>query len=232
MKKITLLFLVILFVATYTLHAQKTFAGVIQFEMKFEGSDDPNLISSIEDFDIITTILGNKIKTAIKPNEMVELTQIWDGDKGTFITVFEMTGLGKLYKKWDQEQYKEKIKYNENSFSYKNEYKDILGYKCQKVVVTTTNLEDDAQTETVLYVTKDIGSPKINGAQFAGLEGYPLMVFNPTEQHCEGCGIATQAVKITPKQKIKDVEFLLPADAKNIEDEPDLKEMFKGLFDD
>jgi hypothetical protein len=80
-----------------------------------------------------------------------------------------------------------------------------------------------------LYVTKEIGSAKINGDDLPGLEGYPLMSFTPTEQYCEGCAIVQKAIKITPK-KIKDVDFLLPSDAKNIEDDPEMKEMLKGAF--
>jgi len=225
MKKIALLILVILFTAVYTVHAQKAFVGEITFEMKLEGTDDPNLLSNMENIVSTVSILGNKSKSVIKPNEMVEVTQIWDGDKGTASIVYEITGMGKYYKKWDAEQHKEKIKFSDFSFNYENEFKDILGYKCQKVVVTTTNLEDDSQTETILYVTKEIGTSKLNGEDFPGLEGFPLFSSQPMLHICEECTLVFKAIKIAPK-KIKDVDFLLPSDAKNIDDDPELKQMF------
>jgi len=229
MKKLTLLFLSILFCATYTLRAQKTFSGEIVFETKIEGTDDPNLLSSLENFFTTVSILGNKSMSVMKL-EGISITQVWDGDKGTAARVVEITGMGKFYKKWNAEQHKEKLRLSEFNFSNKDEFKDILGYKCQKVVATTTNLEDDSETEVVLYVTKEIGGAKLNGANLPGLEGFSLMTLMPLSEHCDECTLTTVAIKITPK-KIKDVLFLLPDDAKNIDDDPDLREMLKGLFE-
>ena len=119
MKKIALLFLSILFFATYTLQAQKTFTGEIRFETKMEGTDDPNLSSSIENLINTVSILGNKSKTVTK-SDMATATQIWDGDKGTFAVVIEVLGMGKFYKKWDAEQQKERMKFSDFNYSYEN----------------------------------------------------------------------------------------------------------------
>jgi len=229
MKKITLLFLSILFFATYSIQAQKTFSGEISFETKIEGTDDPNLLASEESLTRTIAILGNKSKTVLKPNDMVAITQVWDGDKGTASVVIEITGMGKYYKKWNAEQHKDKFKLSDFSYSYENDYKTICDYKCQKVVVTVMNLEDDSQTEFTLYVSKDFGTPKLNGDQFIGLEGYPLMVIQALPEYCDECAAVMQATKITSK-KIKEVDFLLPDDAKSIDENPELKEMLKSLF--
>ena len=229
MKKIALLFLVILFTASCSLQAQKTFTGEITYKMSLEGTDDPNLIAGFESITPIITILGNKSKTVIKPNESFAITQTWDGDKGTSSVVVEITGMGKYFKKMDAEQVKNKIKFNDYKYRYENEFLDILGYKCQKVNVTITNLEDDTQTEKILYVTKDIGTAKLNGEEYPNLEGYPLRIVSSSKMLCEECEEVIFATKITPK-KIKPVDFLLPSDAKNIEEAPELKEMLKGLF--
>jgi GLPGLI family protein len=223
MKKIALLFLIILFAATYSLQAQKAFSGEIRFETKLDGTDDPNLLASGETQIINVLILGNKSKTTVK-NEMVAFDQVWDGDKGTSAFVIEITGMGKYYKKTTAEEKNEKMKLKDFSFTYEDDYKTICGYKCQKVVVTVTDLEDDSTTEIILYVTKEIGTSKLNGEQLPGLEGFPLMTKVPLEQHCEGCFSVMEAIKITPK-KIKEVDFLLPSDAKNLDDSPEIKEM-------
>jgi len=225
MKKIAFLILSVLLIATYSLQAQKSFSGEIHVQMKLEGTDDPNLLSSFESLTQTISILGNKSKSVLKPNEMLSYTQIWDGDKGTASVVYEVTGMGKFYKKWDTEQHKDKLKFSDFSFSYENEYKTICDYKCQKVVVTITNKEDDSSTEVTLYVSKEIGGAKLNGDQFIGLEGYPLMAIQPMKEYCDECVLVMEAIKITQK-KIKDVDFLLPDDAKNIDDNPELKEMF------
>jgi len=225
MKKITLLFLSFLFLATYSLQAQKQFAGEIQFKTKIEGTDDPNLLANVEDQSIVISILGNKSKMFFN-NEMVSVTNIWDGDKETGFFVIEIMGMGKYYKKTTPEELKDKMKFLLHSFDYQNEFKEICGYKCQKVVATVTNLEDDSTTETIFYVTKEIGAAKINNNEYPGLEGFALMIMNPLPQFCDECMQTMEAVKITPK-KIKDVDFLLPSDAKNIEDNPELKEMLR-----
>jgi len=228
MKKLALLFLTILFFATYTLHAQKSFSGEIVFETRIDGTDDPNLLSSLETVIMSVSILGNK-SMSVNKFEGAAFTQIWDGDKGTSITLVEITGMGKFYKKWDAEQHKEKLKFSEFDFSYEDEFKEILSYKCQKVVVTTTNLEDDSQTEIILYVTKEIGSAKLNNDNLPGLDGFPLLMLVPVNEYCDGCAQVMEAIKITPK-KLKDVDFLLPSDAKNIEEDPEMKEMLKQIF--
>jgi len=226
MKKLTLLFLSILFCATYTLQAQKAFSGEIVFETRIEGTDDPNLLSALENVTTTVSVLGNKSMSVMKL-EGITMAQVWDGDKGTAAQVVEITGMGKFYKKWNAEQHKERLKLNEFSFSYKDEYRDILGYKCQKVVVTITNLEDDSESEKILYVTKELGTAKLNGADLPGLDGFPLITLTPLREYCEECAMTMVATKITQK-KIKEVDFLLPDDAKNIDDDPDLREMFKG----
>ena len=230
MKKTALLFLVILFTVTYSLHAQKTFAGEVKFETKIDGTDDPNLLVSAESRTQVVSILGNKFKMVMKPHEMVGITQVWDGDKGTSYVLIELTGMGKFFKKWNAEEHKNKMKFSDFSYQYENEYKTICDYKCQKVIATVTNLEDDSQVEYTLYVAKEIGTSKINGSQFVGLEGFPLMTIQSLKEYCDDCVAVEQATKITPK-KIKEVDFLLPDDAKSIEDaEPELKEMLKGAF--
>jgi len=228
MKKLVLLFLTILFFATYTLQAQKSFSGEIVFQTKIEGTDDLNLLSNFENIFTTVSILGNKSKSVTK-FEGINITQVWDGDRGTAFSLIELMGMGKFYKRWDAEQHKERLRFSDFDFSYEDDFKDILGHKCQKVIVTITNLEDDSQVEVILYVTKDIGTAKLNGEQFPGLEGYPLMQIASIEQYCDGCTQVMEAIKITPK-KMKDVDFLLPNDARNIDDDPEMKDMLKGIF--
>jgi len=229
MKKLSFLFLVILFSASYSLHAQKQFSGEIIFESKIGGTADPILLATSENFTQTVTIIGDKSKAVMKPNEMVAVTQVWDGEKETNFVVIEITGMGKYYKKWTPAQMKEKLNLKDFNYSYEDDFKTICDYKCQKVVVTATNLEDNSQKEITLYVTKEIGTPKLNGDNFIGLKGYPLMAITPIDDYCEGCVQITEAVKITPK-KIKDADFTLPDDAKNIDDNPELREMLKGAF--
>ena len=224
MKKITFLLFIIFFVTVFSLQAQKQFSGEIRFQTKLVGTTDPNLLASmdIQFFDV--SILGNKSKTVFK-NEMLSVANIWDGDKEIANMVIEVTGMGKYYKKWTTEQWKDKLKFSKFSFQYENDFKTICDYKCQKVVVTITNLEDDSTEEQIYYITKEIGSSKLNG-EMPGLEGYPLMVMSLAEELCEGCYRTLEAVKITPK-KLKEVDFLLPSNAKSIDESPELKQMLR-----
>ncbi|MDR2972037.1 MAG: hypothetical protein LBU83_08935 [Bacteroidales bacterium] len=231
MKKITLLLLFALLLATFALHAQKQFSGVIRFQTKMEGTDNPNLISSVETQTIDVSILGNKAKSVIVIEEPVpiSMTNVWDGDKETSYFVIEITGMGKYYIKWNSEQVKDRNKFKEFKYSYEDDFKTICDFKCQKVTVTITNLEDDSQSEQILYVTKEIGTAKINGSEYPNLEGYPLLLMSPLEDFCEECWGVTEATKITTK-KIKDVDFLLPDDAKNIDENPELKEQLQNML--
>jgi hypothetical protein len=225
MKKVTLL-LFVLFTLTCSIQAQKQFMGEIQFKTKIEGTDDPNITSSVDNMVTTTiSILGNKSKMInnVEGGGYV-ITMIWDGDKEVSIFVIEITGMGKFYKKTTAEEHRNKAKLQDVSYNYVNEFKEICGYKCQKVVVTQTNLEDDSTQEVILYVTKEIGGTKTN-EDYPGLDGFPLLTKTPMNQYCEGCVLSVEATKVTAK-KIKDVDFLLPDDAKNIDDDPELKQMF------
>ena len=228
MKKITLLLLSVLLIATYTLKAQKQFAGEIQLKMKIEGTDDPNLLSGLglDNMTSVVSVLGNKSKVVQTIEGMYSMTLIQDGDNETNTIIIEAMGMGKYYKKTTTEELKEKNKFLDYSYKYIDEYKEVCGYKCQKVIGTVTNLEDDSNTETIYYVTKEIGGSKINNvSEHLGLEGFPLITLTPMPQFCDECMMSLEAIKITPK-KIKEVDFLLPSDAKNLDDEPELKEMF------
>lgn len=228
MKKLTLLIAAFLVSLSFTLQAQKSFVGEILIKTTLKGTDDPNLLGALDAHEYSATILGNKQKITIK-SEQGELVQMIDMDKNTFTFFIEINGLGKFYKRVPIEKLTDRIKNIDFKYTYHDEFKTILDYKCQKVTVIATNLEDDVEEITEMHVTKEIGNANLNVTEYRGLEGTALLINKAAPEICETCVMVIEAYKITPSKKLKEVDFLLPDDAQNIDDNPELLEMFGDM---
>ena len=232
MKKITVLLLAVFVGLTTLSSAQKQFSGVIKSSYKIEGTDDPNILSQIPS-EVETIVLGNKSKT-VANFEGGASTIIMDGDKKTQTIIFELNGLGKYFIVVDEEKVKEKLKNTDLKYDYKDEYMTIAGYKCQKVIITAIDLETDEEQMATAYVNKDINSTDAhNFAQYPGLMGYTFRVESPIGEGYENAVQIVEIKEINTAKKIKDIDFLLPSDAKDLfkDTTPEEKMMF-GITDD
>ena len=230
MKKITLLLLTILMVATSTVFAQKQTGYAITFKITVSGTDDPNILNNVPESKT-EYLFGNYAKTVVDA-EGYSISSITNGDKKVMDVIFDITGLGKYVVETTEEEMLKERENIKTDVKYSGEHKTIAGYDCEKVVVTTTDNETDEESTTIVYVSKDLNScAGLNFAAYPGLVGYPL--YMEIKQDVQGTEITQvmEATSVVVNKKIKITDFLLPSDGKKMTRE-EFAKMFGGGEDD
>ena len=201
--------------------AQKPFSEKKEMKTEITGLEDPAGVAQ-KTPDVTYTILGNLSKSVIL-YEGVSVAEIVNGDKKVVYGLIEITGMGKFYLEMNEEQIQKKLKFVEYKYEYLDETMEIAGYKAQKVIVTMINLETDEETTVELYVSKEIASGDLlNFSDYPGLVGFPLRTEVELGEEYPGAKTIMEAKEIKPSKKIKSYEFLLPTDAKNLREQPEL----------
>ncbi len=225
MKKLSLLLVALIVIATTTVLGQKPFSGTIKFKSQITGTEDPNVLSqTIPDMEM--SVLGN-LSMVVLPQEGVSITNIVNGDSKTSFTVIEITGMGKYYIETNEAEIKEKRKFYDFKYEYLDDTKVIAGYTCKKVKSTITDLETDEEEVIIYYVSNEISSNDLlNFTQYPGLVGFPLSIETPMGETAPGAIMVIEATEVLTSKKLKPIDFLLPSDAKNIKEDPELMKMF------
>ena len=224
--------IIALMICTVGAFAQKPFAGRITFEMSAEGVSDPNIAAELAEQTLEYLVMGNNFR--MEMSQGIDFITIGNGNNKTYTIVLGIPGYGKYYIQQTEEDIQKKMATTKMDFNYTNEEKTISGYKCKKVIVTETDLETDEEESVVLWVTTELGlGDDINFFQHPGLKGYPLCTETKTELNGENVTLIQTATKIVPDKKVKPTSFLLPSDAKPLDEAPEeLKQMLGGLGDD
>lgn len=199
----------------------KAFTGTIEYELKYEGMDPaqeaqmPKTISTI--------ISGNKSKTVLDAG-MYAMNTITDGDNETVLIYLDIMGQKMAYKQTKEDIDKAQADAVKPTVKLIDETKQIAGYTAKKAEITVIDEETLEENVTVIWYTDELGiSSKANFAnQHDGIDGYPLETISKGNE-------VTQIMTATSvkKGKVKDTEFLLPSDAKEMTLD-EFKEMFGG----
>lgn len=225
MKKLTFLLTAILIVISATVSAQKPFSGTIKMKSQITGTEDPNVIANTPP-EMETIVFGNKSKLVIN-SEQANISVVVDGDTKKSYQIFDIPSIGVCYFETTEAEIKSKQEFIQYKYVYLDEEKVIAGYNCKKVMLTITDLETDEEESVVFYVTKDISSSDaINFTQFPGLVGFPLRIESSMEETAPGAMLVMEASEITLSDQFSETDFALPANAKNIMENEELKKMF------
>lgn len=226
MKKLTFLLVAFLVVFSATLAAQKPFSGTIKMKSQITGTEDPEIISKTPP-EMETMVFGNKSKLVIK-SEQATISVVVDGDTKKTYQIFDIPSIGVCYFETTEAELKSKQEFVQFKYEYLDEEKVIVGYTCKKVKLTITDLETDEEEFVVFYVTKDISSTDVlNFTQFPGLVGFPLRIESSMdEETAPGAMLIMEASEIIISTTFVEADFTLPANAKSIMDNPELKQMF------
>ena len=210
-----------------TATAQKPFQGTMKSKITIEGTTDPNILANVPDR-AETIILENKSKTVMGLGNGASNTIIKDGDAKIMYIIIDVPGFGKYYIKTAKDEIEKKRALSKYDFTYTEEYKMILAYNCQKVIIQITNLEDDETSTMVMYVTNDPAfSDGGNFFEAPGLKGFPMRTEN-TQTLDDGTEftVIQEAVEFVPNKKLKVLDFLLPSDAKDLKQDKDAQKLF------
>ncbi len=230
MKKISaiVLFIAIIFAFNNNSYAQKKgkpFAGKIIFSMTYEGVEASQAAQMPTTQ--TTLILGNKQKTTVDYGQAAQIV-IADGDVETMMIYIDIMGQKFLIK-----QSKTQIDSIRNAqpkpiITYSDETKEIAGYKCKKAVIAYKDAETGEESQNIVWYTEDLNvGEKINfTGEAEGIKGFALA----TEVKNGKITIKSVAKEIK-KEKVSDIEFLQPADAKELTGE-EFRKMFGGGGDE
>lgn len=206
---------------TLTMFAQKPFAGKIVFEMRADGTDDPNVAAELAAVVQEVTIMGNNTKTVLSQPGF-DYINITNGDYKLVTTVFGITGIGKYYVEQKGADIEKKLQMNKYDYNPTGDTKAICGYNCKKVNVKITDLESDEEQELVLWVTEELNTgDAINFTTYPGLKGYPMSMEIAQEMNGENITLIQIATSVTPDKKVKASSFLRPSDAQSLEEAPE-----------
>jgi hypothetical protein len=210
-----------------TAAAQTPFQGTLKSKITVEGTTDPNILANIPDY-TETIIFGNKKKTVMDLGNGVSNTLIQDGDMQVMYTIIDVPGYGKYYVKTTKEEVEKKQALIKFDYNYTGEYKTIVGYNCQKVVATVTNLEDDETTIMVAYVTNDPAfSDGGNFFDMPNLKGFPMSTeIKQTMPDDTEITIMQEATELIPNKRLKALDFYLPSDAKDLKQDKEAQKAF------
>jgi len=201
MKKITLS-IVAIGLACFTAFGQMT-EGVVSFDMTMS-SDDEAMQAQLDMMGVSEMIFTFKDKSYKS-----ELTNMFMKQK----TVFnEKENLGYMFSeimgkktavKMTPEELEEKkekdSKLTDNSkVTYFEEYKEIAGYKCQKVAVATE------ESEIIMFVTKDIKTNSESQFTPKNVEGFALEVTSPMNRGGNQMTMTMTAKKVNKTIKDSD----------------------------
>lgn len=228
MKRTLKLILLVAIIATSTTivnaqKAKKPFSGTIKYTLSYEGieaAQAANLPTATT-----LTIRENKQKTTIDLGQYAVIT-ITDGDAENFVFFIDAMGQKFAYRmdKAAIEKEKADAKTAKPIITMIDETKEIAGIKCKKATMVSKDEETGDETNTVVWYTEELGSnDKLNFmGESEGIKGIVL----GTESKAKAVVRKSYATEIN-KGKVKDTEFLIPADAKEMTKDEFMK-MFGG----
>jgi len=199
-----------------------SFSGTLTYTISYDGDWDAATLST-QPKEITIKIGRNKTKTEILAGG-ASIVTIVNGNDSSQIMLINAMGL-KFFVRSSKAQLLSNLDdmmSEEPVIKYLDETKQIAGLTAKKAEYITKDEYGDDDT-TVVYYSEKIGDANLNFAgQFHGLKGYPLEYIVKTEQ-----GTITFTASEINTKKVKDTEFLIPADYEE-KSRDELKEMFGG----
>ncbi len=190
-----LLFIVAFFAFTITTTAQTGGHISYSMEMSSDNDDMAMAISMMQGSTMDLYFSGDKAKASVQMGSMMTMTTVTDAAKKKGIMLMDAMG--------------SKIAYEMATDAAETtgpapkpvitaETKDILGFKCTKVVVT-----DSTGNQTVVWVTKELKSSLQGQQQFGGTGG----IGTPLEFSTEAKGMKIHFVAVKYDKEAAESEF-------------------------
>lgn len=150
--------------------AQKTFEGQIEYEITYE--DLAEELKAQEDMlpSKMTTLIKNEYSKTIQPTVAGDQISITNNKTKESLILIDVMGQ-KLAIKADKAYYEKNKKEQEENvdIEYLDEEKEILGYKCKKAVIKTT------EADVIVFYTNELPSMAVSD-QTSQIDGFPLQI--------------------------------------------------------
>ncbi|MDD4848935.1 MAG: DUF4412 domain-containing protein [Bacteroidales bacterium] len=200
MKKllITSIFVLMGFMA---LQAQENFEGVIIFDLKIDASELDPQTAAMMPKETTMYLSGNRICTQQK-TAFTEQKVIVNANEKMFWLLLSMMGQNMAIQSTFAEALEDVDDTQMPEFTYLDEYKEIAGYKCQKVVMK------DGENEVVSYLTNEIKGFEnmyLDNPQFNKMKGFIM----EAQTNTQGLSM-TMTAREVKKEKVDEAVFAIP----------------------
>ncbi len=231
MKRTLKLILLVAIIATSTTivnaqKAKKPFSGTIKSTLTYEGYEATQAAQMPTSSTML--ISGNKQKTTIDYGQYA-IVSIMDGDEESTLFYIDVMGqkIGYSQNKAAIAKEKEEDKSPKPTVTKSDETKEIAGVKCKKVSIVTKDEETGDETTTVIWYTEELGTnEKLNFmSSEQGINGI-ILGTESTSGKTVTKSYATEIIK----EKVKSLEFLVPADAKIFDNKEAFSAELKAKF--
>ncbi len=210
---------------------------------RFEGEINFNVNIVNDESGKMKSLAPEKYHFKIKKNRIIFSTEgglsstlfggmIFDGQKDVGYLLMKSSQLAYKMAKGSDTKLAKKASEISTEILVTNEFSDILGYKCEKFIVKST--EDGKTTENSVWITKDLKIDFPNSLKestpdmfFGAFEGFPLKIVTVSSG---GRVIEVLANDVTPLA-ISSSSFEVPDNYKITEDDPsDMINMFRQFL--
>ena len=224
--KVTLVISAILIAFSSFTYAQKgkPFKGMITYSISYTGLEPAQAAQQPKIMELYVSGDKSKMVLNLGPASFMVIN---DGEKTEKITLIDQGAEMKIYFKTTKEEIEKEI--NEGpkpTIKYLDETKVVAGYTCKKAEYTVKPEDKDTPTVATIWYTEEIGSEKLNyGGEFSGLKGMAL------EYEMKQGEVTTKfAATEVKKGKVKDTDFFIPADFKELtaEEKQQMIDAMKG----
>lgn len=171
MKILKSAFIVILFLSSFAVKAQKIISeGTLVYNITIQtGSNEPVMADMLDGATTTINIKGNQSRSELVSGLGSEIT-IYDSKIGTGVILKDYSGQKLMISLTKDDWNKKNSKYEGITFETTNETLDIAGYKCKKAIA---KLRDGSSF--VVYYTADLDMADKNyDSQFKNLPGLAL----------------------------------------------------------
>jgi GLPGLI family protein len=218
-KTLVLLSLCIAFV--FKAEAQKKatpFSGVITYEITYPGSElDPATAGQLPT--AMTIYVSPEKRKQTMTTSMMTQSTIVDNKEKKMVMLLDVMGQ-KMAIRSSQEEISKKIEEKgKPKIKVTEETKEIAGYKCRKAEVTA----DDSETPGIYWFTDEINGDYSNWEQGMDEIKGMLMEYQVTTNNIT----MKMTAKTIEKKKVKDTEFMVPSDYKEMTAD-ELKKLMGG----
>ena len=171
MKILKTVYIVTLFLSTFTLKAQKIISeGTLVYNISIQtGSNEPKMADMLDGATTTIYVKGNQSRSELVSGVGSEVT-IYDSKKGSGIILKDYSGQKLMITLTKEDWDKKNSKYEGITFETTNETMEIAGYNCKKAIA---KLKDGSSF--VVYYTPELEMADKNyDSQFKNLPGLAL----------------------------------------------------------
>ena len=224
--KVTLVISAIIIAFSSSTFAQKgkPFKGLVTFSISYTGLEPAQAAQQPKMMELYVSGDKSKMVLNLGPASFMVIN---DGEKTEKITLIDQGGENKIYFKTTKDEIDKTV--NEGpkpTIKYIEETKVIAGFTCKKAEYTVKAEDKDTPTTITAWYSEELGSEKLNyGGEFSGLKGMAL------EYEMKEGEISTKFTATEVKKgKVKDTDFLVPAEFKELsgEEKQQMMDAMKG----